>query len=74
FRLGFGHKAEDAFWHQTLRNLGAHFSRTGTVSQTNVLVDKRVQWSEARNVWQNAAIRTAVYMPVYLLKRLTNKS
>ena len=74
FRLGVGHKAEDAFWHQSLRNLGAHFSKTGTVSQTNVLVDKRVQWAEAKNVWQNAAIRTAVYMPVYLLKRLTNKS
>ena len=74
FRLGFGHKAEDAFWHQTLRNLGAHFSKTGTVSQANVLVDKRVQWAEAKNVWQNAAIRTAVYMPVYLLKRLTSKS
>ena len=74
FRLGFGHKAEDAFWHQTLRNLGAHFSRTGTVSQTNVLVDKRVQWAEAKNIWQNAAIRTAVYMPIHLLKRLTNRS
>ena len=74
FRLGFGHKAEDAFWHQTLRNLGAHFGRAGTVSQTNVLVDKRVQWAEPKNIWQNAAIRTAVYMPIYLLKRLTNKS
>ncbi|MBK8902396.1 MAG: hypothetical protein IPM53_14510 [Anaerolineaceae bacterium] len=71
FRLGFGHKAEDAFWHQTLRNLAGHFGTTGTVSQNNVLVDKRVQWAEAKNIWQNAAIRTAVYMPVYLLKRLT---
>jgi len=73
FRLGFGHKAEDAFWHQTLRNLGGHFDRTGMVSQTNVLVDKKVQWAETKNIWQNAAIRTAVYMPIYLAKRLFKK-
>ncbi len=73
FRLGFGHKAEDAFWHQTLRNLAAHFDTTGTVSQNNILVDKKVQWAEAKNIWQNAAIRTAVYMPVYFTKRLFKK-
>jgi hypothetical protein len=70
FRLGFGHKAEDAFWSQTLLNLAAHFGATGTVTQRNVVVDKKVQWSEAKNVWQNAAIRTTVYMQVYLAKRL----
>jgi hypothetical protein len=74
FRLGFGHKAEDAFWHQTMHNLAAHFDRTGTVTQNNILVDKKVQWGEAKNVWQNAAIRTAVYMPVHLTKRLFKKS
>jgi hypothetical protein len=73
FRLGFGHKAEDAFWHQTLRNLAAHFDTTGAVTQNNILVDKKVQWSEAKNIWQNAAIRTAVYMPVYLGRRLFRK-
>lgn len=73
FRLGFGHKAEDSFWHQTLRNLAAHFDTTGVVSQNNVLVDRKVQWAEAKNIWQNAAIRTAIYMPVYLTKRLFRK-
>ncbi|MCZ7674143.1 MAG: hypothetical protein M5U34_46965 [Chloroflexi bacterium] len=43
------------------------------VTQVNVCVDKRVQWSEAKNVWHNAMIRTAVYMPVHLTKRLFNK-
>ena len=71
FRLGFGHKAEDAFWFDTLRNLAAHFGTT-TVEPTlkSVCVDKRVQWSEAGNVWQNAAIRSAVYLPVHLTRRL----
>ena len=74
FRMGFGHKAEDAFWHETLSNLATYFQTSGSISQRNVLVDKKVQWSEAKNVWQNAAIRTVVYMPVHLAKRLTGKA
>jgi hypothetical protein len=57
-----------------MHNLAAHFDRTGTVTQNNILVDKKVQWGEAKNVWQNAAIRTAVYMPIHLTKRLFKKS
>jgi hypothetical protein len=74
FRLKFGHKAEDAFWADTLRNLANRFDcATQEVMQTNVCVDKKVQWSEAKNVWHNAMIRTAVYMPVHFTKRLFNK-
>lgn len=74
FRLGFGHKAEDQFWHQTLHNLAAHFDRTGEVTQRNVVVDKNVQWSNAKNVWQNAAIRTALYTPVHITKRVLRRA
>lgn len=74
FRLGFGHKAEDEFWHGTLRNLAAHVgSSADIVEQRNVLVDSRMQWSEARNIWHNAAIRTAVSMPVRLVQGLRRK-
>lgn len=62
FRLGVGHKMEDLFWFQTLRNLAAHFNAAGSEpSLKMVLVDPRMQWREAKNVWQNAAIRTALY-------------
>lgn len=71
FRLGFGHKAEDKFWSDTLRNLAAHFGVTNQEpTLTAICVDKKVQWSEAGNVWHNAAIRSAVYMPVHFTKRL----
>jgi len=74
-RLGFGHKMEDNFWHGTLRNLATHFgSDNAEVNQKTVCVDKKVQWSEAKNVWQNAFIRTAVYMPVHVTKRLFRRS
>ncbi len=60
-RLRFGHKTEDAFWQQTLKNLAAYFGASGNVTQENVLVDSRVQWSQAGNIWHNAAIRTGLY-------------
>jgi hypothetical protein len=71
FRLGFGQKAEDKFWFDTLRNLAAHFGvNDQEPALTSVCVDKKVQWSEAGNIWHNAAVRTTIYMPVYLFKRL----
>ncbi len=73
FRLGFGHRAEDVFWKGTLTNLAAQFGVKEEVVQQNVLVDPRVQWKEARNVWQNAGIRSALYMPVALTHRLFGK-
>lgn len=61
FRLGFGHKAEDEFWLATLQNLAARFGVTTQARQEVALIDPRVQWSQAKNIWHNAAIRTALY-------------
>lgn len=69
FRIGVGHSGEDDFWHATLRSLAARFGVNGVPQQRNVLVDPRVQWGEAKNVWHNSAIRTALYMPVTLAKK-----
>ncbi len=75
FRMKFGHKAEDAFWHDTLRNLAIRFgSPNREVTQTNICVDKKVQWSEAKNVWNNAFIRTALYTPVHMTKKLFKRA
>lgn len=71
FRLGLGHKTEDAFWHGTLKNLAAYFGAyEGAVNQRNTLIDSRVQWSEVKNVWHNAAIRTALHTPVRWVRGL----
>jgi len=70
-RSGLGTKAEDEFWHGTLKNLAAHFGVTGQpVSQSVVLLDPRLQWAQAKNIWYNAAIRTALYMPIRWLRSL----
>jgi hypothetical protein len=73
FRLGFGHKMEDQFWHDTLMNLADYFDAEGQYEQEAIRIDKKMQWSEAKNVWHNAAIRTALYTPVHMTKRLFSK-
>ena len=60
FRLG-GSKTEDKFWHQTLASLARHFEVEGQVQMTATCVDPKLQWSQTKNVWHNAAIRSAIY-------------
>jgi hypothetical protein len=74
-RLGVVHKGEDAHWQATLKNLAAHFGgKDIKVEQKSTLVDPRVQWGEAKNVWHNAAIRTALYMPIAVTKKLLGRA
>ncbi len=65
----FGHKTEDEFWRHTLRSLAAHFGVTAEVEQEVTCVDPRLQWSQARNIWHSAALRTPLYAPVHWLRR-----
>jgi hypothetical protein len=68
-RLGIFFRTEDAFWAYTVEAVAAHFG-VKTQAETKVsLIDPRVQWSEAKNVWQNAAIRTGLYMPVAIFMK-----
>jgi hypothetical protein len=73
-RLGFAHKMEDEFWQGTLSNLARHAGVSAPqVTQQTVCVDNRVQWGETKNVWHNSAIRSALYMPVHLTRRLMRR-
>lgn len=61
FRL-LGDKGEDKFWQDTLTALAAHFNVVDEpVQMYKSCIDPKVQWSEAKNVWQNAVIRTVFY-------------
>ena len=60
FRLG-GSKVEDKFWHDTLESLATHFGVAGQVQFTATCVDPKLQWSQAKNIWHNAAIRSTIY-------------
>lgn len=61
-RLGIGHKMEDVFWRETLMNLAKRFGVTAIPSLERVLLDSSVQWSQAKNIWHNSAVRTVLYV------------
>ncbi|HZD37492.1 MAG TPA: hypothetical protein VE664_02505 [Actinomycetes bacterium] len=66
-------RREDRFWQQTLTNLARHLGVADPVVTTAaVCVDRRRQWSNMRNVWHNAGVRTALYTlgtPLRALRR-----
>jgi len=72
FRLGLL-KQEDIFWKQTLTALADFFGVQGEEPDLKiVLVDPKVQWAQAKNVWHNSAVRTGLYIlaaPVRWLRR-----
>ncbi len=61
FRL-FASKAQEGIWAHVLTQLAARFGVQGEVTIDKVCVDPKVQWSEAKNVWQNAGARTMLYL------------
>ena len=73
-RLGLVHKQEDTFWQKTLANLAADFGVRGApVQMESVLLDRRMRWRAAGNVWHNSAIRTTLYLPIHAVRRLLGK-
>jgi hypothetical protein len=73
-RLGVATKPEDEFWRGALRNLAAHFGVVGQpVNQQAILLDPSLQWSEAKNIWYNGAIRSVLHMPVRWLRGLAGQ-
>lgn len=73
-RIGLVHRNEDRFWHHTLKAVATRFgAEVAEVEQHNLLVDPKVQWSEAKNLWHNAAIRTGIYAPIALVRKIFNR-
>jgi hypothetical protein len=60
FRLG-GFAKEDRFWQATLTSLAEYFGVKNPVETKKVCVDPKLQWSQAKNIWHNSAIRTTMY-------------
>jgi hypothetical protein len=53
-----GHRAEERFWAQMLWNLAERFNERPKVRLRRQRLDRRRQWDHARNISQNAFIRT----------------
>lgn len=60
--LLFVQRKEDAFWRHTLRALATRFGTAAEVEIEVECVDPRRQWRRFGNVWQNAGVRTVLYV------------
>lgn len=79
YELGFrlaGASLQERIWVFVLQALAAHFNVSGQVQSEKVCVDPSLQWSEAKNIWHNAALRTVWYTlgaPLRWLKRFLRR-
>src|SRR5919112_1268480 len=71
FRI-VGSTAQERIWTHVLKSLGAHFGVNEPVTLEKVCVDPRLQWSQVKNVWQNAGARSMLYTMVGLGRRMRN--
>jgi Domain of unknown function (DUF1990) len=65
YELGFkfgGSKAQEAIWTHVLMSLAAHFESAAPVRFSKTCIDPSLQWSQAKNIWHNAAMRSMLYM------------
>ena len=69
----FGHRRENRFWEQTMRNLARHFGSTGEPETRVVLLDRRRQWKYARNLWHNSAIRSVLHLGLAPIRRMSRR-
>jgi hypothetical protein len=73
YRFLGGARLQENVWHHVLTTLAAHFGVTGQVQLHKTCVDNKLQWSQAKNIWYNAGIRTVLNTPVRLARRLLNR-
>ena len=57
----FASKAQEQIWTHVLTELAARFGVKAPVSVTKTCVDRRLQWGQVKNVWQNAGVRTMIH-------------
>ena len=63
FRVLGSSSQQDGIWVYVLTQLAHHLGVEGEeVTLTKTLIDPRVQWSAAKNIWNNAGIRTMFYV------------
>ena len=62
FRFLGSSNQQDKIWVHVLNSLAEHLGVNGQVTTSKLLIDPRVQWSHAGNIWNNAAIRTFFYL------------
>lgn len=75
YELGFrllGSSVQERIWIAVLEALAAFLHVHGQIHTSKNCIDPQVQWSQAKNIWHNAAIRTTLYQFGILLRECLN--
>jgi hypothetical protein len=56
-----GKRMQNAVWLATLKNVALHFGVDTPVESRIVCVDSKRQWSQAKNIFYNAGIRSTLH-------------
>ena len=67
FRLA-GSKLQDQVWRHVLTELAALLGTSGEVQVQKTLLDPKLQWKRAGNIWYNAQLRTLLGSPIALIR------
>jgi anti-anti-sigma factor len=70
FRLA-GSKLQDQIWTHVLTELAALLGTSGDMQMHKTLLDPKLQWKRAGNIWYNAQLRTLLYSPIALIRRIS---
>ena len=74
FRFMGGSKQQEKIWTHVLNRLAEHYGEAAKVHTRKTLVDSRIQWSQAKNVWYNSALRSVVNFPLRVARRIFERS
>jgi len=69
FRL-LGSKVQEKIWRYLLTSMAKHLGVTSEVNIQKIRVDARLQWSQAKNIWYNAQVRSMIYAMAAPLRRI----
>jgi len=69
FRFMGGSAQQEKIWRTVLTRLAAQFGVEAQFTMEKTCIDNRLQWSQAKNVWHNALIRSTLNLPVRTARR-----
>ena len=73
FRFMGGATQQEKIWHHVLTSIADHYGVTGQVQMQKTCVDPKLQWSQAKNIWQNSVLRTTINTPVRFIRKIAGR-
>jgi hypothetical protein len=70
FRFLGGSKQQERIWHHVLSGVARQYGVEAPVQFHRTLVDGSLQWSQASNLWYNSALRSLLYTPIRIARRI----